>query len=169
MHDDTYDVCLIRESTCVYTHHSHHSQHVAMQLWALGIATIVRTPTMLSFLRKVHHFPLVVRCKNDSGRSRCEASVCRSCTQVGGTICEFRDFYNIYAVILTDEPRDNVRLCGFGSGGRYAYCCACISDPRRNYFSASVPFLTHFILQHLSPFPHSLLCLLPSVKTTLLP
>ncbi|KAH0836900.1 hypothetical protein J3R83DRAFT_8715 [Lanmaoa asiatica] len=29
-----------------------------------------------------------------------------------------RDLYNVCAVILTDEPRDNVRLCGFGSGGR---------------------------------------------------
>lgn len=31
----------------------------------------------------------------------------------------FSALVNVYAVILTDEPRDNVRLCGFGSGGRY--------------------------------------------------
>lgn len=88
-------------------------------------------------------------------------------------MCKFRNLFNVYAVILTDEPRDNVRLCGFGSGGRfvsmYISCCTCISDARRDYFSASVPLLTRFMLQHLSPSPHTLSCQLPSVKTTLLP
>ena len=96
-----------------------HAASTEMLPWAWVMVTTERIPTRLSYSRKKIRLGLQLDpSMYDCRLFRCDKYQCLDCIQVRFGDCNLITVADINPVLVTSESCGNLRVCGFGSGGR---------------------------------------------------